>query len=70
MALNSALLPPFLIESAILDDKMAATNPLKVFAKFVSAKGMEEEEDKLAEEEEGKVSSEWGGGGKSKDSLK
>ena len=45
MALNSVLLLLFLKESDILDGETSAENLLKIFAKYISEKGAEEEED-------------------------
>ena len=52
MALNVVLLPPFLTEAAILDGEIASANLHNIFAKCISKKGMEEEEEKFAEDEE------------------
>ena len=49
--LNAVLLPQFLTEAAILDRKTTAVILLKVFAKFTTIKGSEEEEDNLVKEE-------------------
>ena len=50
--LNSVPLLLFLTEAAILEGEMAAKNLLKVFAKCIDKKEVEEEDKKLAKEEE------------------
>ena len=60
VALNAVILPPFLTEAAILDVKTSAANLLKVFAKCISTKGVEEEEYKSEEEGEDDITSEGG----------
>ena len=60
MSLNVVLIPILLTKDEILDIKMAVTNLLRVFTKFITAKGAKEEKYKSVEEEEDDVASEGG----------
>ena len=60
MSLNVVLIPILLTKDEILDIKMAVTNLLRVFTKFITEKGAKEEKYKSVEEEEDDVASEGG----------
>ena len=46
VALNIVLIPPFLTEAAIFDNKTEVENLLKVFVKCIDSKGEKEEDEK------------------------